>query len=78
MSNFTQPLCERCWIAEHGTFDHDRETGELLLVAVRQPVRALDCGIEECCQCGHPTISGIYVRRDPATVPHPTLDYALS
>lgn len=58
MSNWTQPLCIPCW---------NRENPD------RQTAGHGDVGdLEHCCQCGDATRSGIYVRRDPATVPFPT------
>jgi N6-adenosine-specific RNA methylase IME4 len=38
----------------------------------RTPVRLRDPEDEVCCHCGRMTLSGIYVRVDPATVSNPT------
>jgi len=57
MSNWTQPLCERCWFSERPDEIPTRFIGQ--------------CTVERCCMCGLETIAGIFVRRDPATVPFP-------
>jgi hypothetical protein len=57
--NWTQPVCTTCWDDEH---------------PFRHPVRIANPDTETCCYCGTPTTSGIYVRVDPDTVPHPTND----
>lgn len=67
-----QPQCEACWITEKGESLIGQD-GDQVLCYVPQPTRAMLCGLEECCECGNPTISGIYVKRDPAKVPFPTL-----
>jgi hypothetical protein len=57
--SWTQPFCERCWFAENPG---------------RLPVRfALPTEpAKQCCECGEPTVAGIYIRRDPAKVPFPS------
>lgn len=60
---WTQPLCAACWAA---TYPH------------RDQIRVTTPEIEQCCVCGHPTRAGIYVRRDPATVPYPTTETGAS
>jgi len=55
---FTQPVCYTCWDAMHPN---------------RRPTRLAE-GVRErevCCKCGNVTYSGIYIRINPATVPHP-------
>lgn len=47
-------ICDRCW---------DKE--ELN----RRPVRVRDEGETRCCWCGGVTVSGIFVRRDPGSLP---------
>lgn len=59
MAQWTHPICTICW--------SDRNPG-------RDPVRVKDAVIEVCCYCGLPTASGIYIRADPATLPHPAAD----
>jgi hypothetical protein len=59
--SWTQPICDPCWKTEEG----DREPTRLLPNAR---------SIEKCCYCGRDTLSGIYVRRDPATVYFPADD----
>lgn len=61
MSNWTQALCENCWIKDNP----DRPP------VVMNPEFA---DLETCCKCGAGTYSGIYVRVDPTTVPYPTRD----
>jgi hypothetical protein len=63
MSNYTQPICERCWI--------DRETSPE--GAIRMPVRKAESEVESCAFCGHLTIMGAYVRANPEVVPYPKL-----
>lgn len=57
--SWTQPCCEICWV----THNPGREPHRLLV-----PER------EECVYCAEQTYSGIYVRIDPATAPHPTTE----
>ena len=57
MSDFTQPLCEECWIERNGE---------------RQPVRLREAELERCCLCAKYNTDGIYTRIDPKTVPFPT------
>jgi hypothetical protein len=61
LSNFswTQPCCESCWGEHHGGVP----------VQFKSDMR-MD---ETCVYCGEPTRSGIYIRVDPKTAPHPTL-----
>jgi hypothetical protein len=62
--SWTQPTCERCWIAEHTRADGDG-------IAIDIPVRVKDAGPDVCSYCGFITISGIYTRADPSTVKYP-------
>lgn len=55
--NWTQPVCWSCWIKENG--EHT-------------PIRMREPNPEICCKCGQQTVSGIYIRIDPNTVPYPT------
>jgi hypothetical protein len=54
--SWTQAVCEDCW----DTWSPGRD-----------PVRMVKPMTEVCCVCGEKTKSGIYVRADPKTVPHP-------
>ena len=56
------PCCERCWITDVGA----RPGGE-----IEVPVRLTEPDIETCAFCGNLTIFGVYVRRDPTTLPYP-------
>ncbi len=54
---FTQAVCAPCW-NERNPANHvipGYTGGEL----------------ETCCYCGNETLSGLYVRVDPTTVPYP-------
>jgi hypothetical protein len=53
---WTQPLCWACW--------ERRNPG-------RKPAALVVADLEQCCDCGGLTQSGIYVRVDPATVRFP-------
>jgi hypothetical protein len=55
--SFTQPICPDCY--------DGRYPGRL-------PTQLVDATEERCCDCGLPTHAGVYIRVDPATVPHPT------
>lgn len=66
--NWTQPLCEACWIDRESTWEGAR------LLSMRKPVRLIETEIEQCCICGGPTIVGIFIRIDPRTVNYPTPD----
>ena len=69
MSNWTQPLCDHCWIEMYGNFDDDD-----CLVSFRVPTRVVSDPekpeIEQCCKCGRFTMGGIFIRIDPDTVPY--------
>lgn len=69
MSNWSQPMCERCWIDAEGEFDLDvlpDGTAGQRLVQVRRPFVMVEPVLETCAWCGAPTIVGIYRRADPA------------
>lgn len=69
--SWNQSCCERCWADEIG-WRTDPETGIGRLI---EPVRRLspeDTSAKVCAFCGNPTWVGIFVRRDPQTVPYPT------
>lgn len=55
--SWNQPICRGDW--------------DLLEPGGREPVKIVDPYPETCAWCGERTWSGIYVRRDPATVPYP-------
>lgn len=75
--NWNQPQCTDCWvgvnsepwIGANGAPDDD---GMLL---IRKPVRVnyddWEKALQVCSFCGRVTTSGIFVRADPDTVPHP-------
>ena len=54
--SWTQPICNECW--------YEQEPD-------RYPTRLKSPAKERCAFCGADTRSGIYVRRDPNTVPFP-------
>lgn len=57
--SWTQPLCGDCYAKEHPG----------------QPATYVrNAEGERCALCGAVTFAGIYVRRDPATVPYPMED----
>ncbi len=56
---WTHPQCNTCWEKENP----GRTPHRLSLT--------LSVGEETCCTCGVSTKSGIYIRRDPKTVPYP-------
>lgn len=56
MANWTQPICDGCWIDQHGD---------------RTPIRLREPDPERCAWCGTLTVSGIYVRANPGEVPYP-------
>jgi hypothetical protein len=58
--SWTQPICEGCW--------QIREPGHKVPVRLVKSERER----EQCVICGHDTLSGIYIRIDPSTAPHPT------
>ena len=57
--SWTQPCCYRCWYQRN---PHRRPHAMTLEHRTA----------ETCCYCGELTLSGIYVRVNPATVQHPT------
>lgn len=56
---WTQPVCQTCW---------DRENPDREAITIKLPDQ------EVCCLCGNETADGIYVRKDPSTVPYPATD----
>ena len=54
MSAWEHAICDSCWT--------ERNPG-------REPVRVHFGDLELCCYCGETTLSGIYVRGDPAETP---------
>jgi hypothetical protein len=55
--SWTQPICDDCWDEDHPD----------------KPSPRRGAGhAENCCKCEITTQSGIYIRVDPETVPHPT------
>ena len=57
--SWTQAICVTCWLKENSN---------------RKPAKVTEgvlCS-EKCCMCGETTKAGIYVRKDPNTVPYPT------
>lgn len=73
--SWTNALCEACWISEEGQFEvlpeGDPHAGQMILAGVRTPVITKGSPLEQCCECGSPTIIGIYVRRNPDLVQFP-------
>ena len=70
MSNWNHAICEVCWLDREGEW---KDIGNIdhtvmALVSVRRPVRLTEPDLTECCFCSSPTISGIFVRQDPATL----------
>ena len=72
--SFTQAQCEACWIERNSEWE-SRGIEDVLL-SIRRPVVLVseESRIEQCAFCGRPTIVGIYVRVDPATVAYPRFD----
>lgn len=56
---WTNPICDHCWCMEEGE---------------RIPHRVFTGKPAKCCVCGCDTISGIWVRKDPETVPFPAYE----
>ena len=57
--NWTQPVCDPCYATKEPE---------------REPFRMKEPELERCCFCGKQTLSGIYYRVDPRTVPYPTAE----
>lgn len=64
--SFTQPICDSCWPPFSAGMSG----------VIKEPVRLKVREEERCCFCNWWTESGIYVRVDPQSVPHPTPDDA--
>lgn len=71
--SWTQPICERDWVAQRATWEQLPDGSEKL-VSVPVPVRVIDANVERCSWCGEATIMGVFVRADPASVPFPALN----
>lgn len=72
--DWTQPVCEACWIEQEGEWDMSTDGTEVWqkLVALRIPARVVgEPTIERCSWCGAATFVGIYKREDPAKVRYP-------
>ncbi|HEX5016665.1 MAG TPA: hypothetical protein VFX15_03660 [Actinomycetes bacterium] len=67
--SWTHPQCEKCWMLANVIVDD-----EGVATSIRRPVRATEMTVEECAWCGDPTISGIFVREDPANVEFPAME----
>lgn len=57
VAGWTQAICDPCFVDRYG---HSR-----VVSRTTEPER------EQCCDCGVPTTSGIYIRDDPAQVRYP-------
>lgn len=57
--NWTQPICDICWVG---------------LNPERHPIRVTEPEVETCAFCGNQTYVDIYIRVDPRTVPYPKGD----
>lgn len=60
--SWTHGCCDECWDERH---DY-----------AAKRIKAEYRERENCCYCGMTTLSGIYVRENPAEVPHPKLENA--
>jgi hypothetical protein len=54
---WTHGICDDCWLA---FYFHNAS-----------PARSTEPEREQCCMCGMPTTSGIYIREDPQMVRYP-------
>lgn len=69
--SWTQPICEKDWIAQNSTWNEDNTE----MTGVKIPVRVTNIDtVETCAWCGDPTIMGIYVREDPTKVEFPAFE----
>lgn len=59
---WTQPICAARW-------NQDYSEGRRTVNVELDEIGSGD--LEHCCYCNKPTLSGLYVRLDPATVPYP-------
>jgi hypothetical protein len=57
-NDWRHSVCDTCWV--HMAADHG--------VPGRTPARVTNFKAELCCYCGKWTVSGIYVRANPAAV----------
>lgn len=70
MSNWTHPVCSRCWRAfgvGYAVADQKHTDAEHLKLHP-EPVRIREPDTEVCALCQHPTRSGIFMRIDPELV----------
>lgn len=73
-TDWTQPICAARWNQDYATSDRP---GSLMSTrgTVDPELDSFGTGWpERCCFCNKPTLCGIYVRIDPATVPYPKRD----
>ena len=68
-------ICEACWLVEKTRWEPESmdENGRILmkLTGVGMPQMISQESVEVCCMCGELTVVGIYVFRDPESVPYP-------
>lgn len=68
-------MCESCWLVENTRWEPESidENGRIILrlAGVGMPEMAGTDSVEVCCMCGELTVVGIYVLRDPDSVPFP-------
>lgn len=71
-SAWTHPMCELCWIMKEVWPQKEAfDRGDIEGVTVRVPTRVVEPDVHWCCFCDGPTISGIFVRADPAIAHDP-------
>lgn len=56
--NWTQPMCEACWVAFNPEL---------------RPARIINPQVELCAWCGEYTTDGIYMHANPDDVPYPAV-----
>jgi hypothetical protein len=71
--SWTQPICERDWIAREGTWDTSDRGDPTLSVRIPLRLAAGVTSVERCSWCGEPTIFGTFVRANPQSVPYPAV-----
>lgn len=70
----TLPVCEKCWLDENTIWEPEGvdEDGNIVsrLSGIAIPESLIPGKVHICCMCADLTIVGLFVERDPESVPY--------
>lgn len=71
----TFPICEKCWLDENTYWEPEGVDEDGMIISKLTKIALpgdLELGkVQTCCMCADITVVGLYVERDPETVPYP-------